>query len=1314
MSVDFAYLQLKAKIIDFLRANLVVPQAYSEIYNSLYLYLSNKLANESSDVASTLKSLDPQALSSAILQCLFDLVKEQILVSERYNVGRYHLSHEYLNSTRSRQDGAGADDVILGSGHPQNISVEQFFEYLQFLAQVYDVANGSFRFDDQDLDSMGSNANKIGVRSQEIANSQTQCLIKQITYGVSSQTANAFNDADLGHSAVVTEHVLVEPFAQNFIQFNRGISENKRFILGLPLLVIDNPKTNKRNYIPVFYYSINQVDFVLRTQVSLSGLVGPFVNKAFLDVIDDIFIAETKVDRAVAIATRESFMRNLDNFLSNNQGGLEDFSKLVDILVEAYAPFCSSVNLMMGNLTRLISLSEVRYRHNRIVLAAIMCQASCDLFKKQVSADFKTMIDAGPEELKKSALRYFFADTNPLNPNKVKIPVFNTFAQESKAAVVVDLDPNRRCDDDQCRAVRSMLKNEVTVLQGPPGTGKTMTVATAAFNHLIRGNTVLVTSYNNAAVDAFLEKATVNDQLCWAKSLKNEVNNSALSLINLAKDLVNRKNNANDYLFSSNMSERLESLEHQIYDNEQLLRLYNQVLNQLQSALDISASQILSGFKDSNGHGEYPSYVRYMFDKLFGKRDESSQDWNLNIALELDANKRQHWLSWIDELIGLLTLDLKLNSSSDAASSFSHRLSVLKWKLFRNKAVFKLLGRERLIWFLNQVKAVVELKLKIHELFNRSGVDVGKVDEGLLAQECLKRIQELSTVALSNEVVNRIKGLCSRTNPIVSNQAMRDLRTIALNPKKIEGEGERLVLHHVLQHFPVTASTLLSVGKSFPMKAGIFDLVIFDEAAQFSFIDALPIIYRAKRIAIIGDPQQLKPIGTYSTNAIERLEVATKLSSVLKLRFNINDTLFDFVRYGCACFDGSAQTIMRLAKDYLEFAAPYGLTSKDIMGKDHNAQGSSFVRYLEPMLLRQNRRSVPEIVDYISSSFYEDKLIAGRDIENKPIQLLSHINNKDYAPGMHFIHVQSQLSKEKNKFGRYLIYSREEIDITLKMVSDIIETGYQGSIGIIAPFRYHIDYLRSQTLMNGDTALSQAVRCGQVKIDTVHKFQGLDCDIIFYDLCLEVLGSNRFALDPNLFNVAMSRAKNFLFVVGNIDAVLSNQRVNFIHNLRRYVCAEMSDAEELAYHAHNAHTSQAIRALTSNTKLSFDTVWEQRLYKEISELLYRDPDFADIDYSLVTQFEYYNYRLDIALIYRNVGLDVECDGSQHYVYWYSPQEYECVASDIQRESILKGAKPLSFETIRFKNSLIDNNPRQCAEQVVNKFKTIIKKIDGRV
>lgn len=84
-----------------------------------------------------------------------------------------------------------------------------------------------------------------------------------------------------------------------------------------------------------------------------------------------------------------------------------------------------------------------------------------------------------------------------------------------------------------------------------------------------------------------------------------------------------------------------------------------------------------------------------------------------------------------------------------------------------------------------------------------------------------------------------------------------------------------------------------SVAAIFPMEAGFFDLVIFDEASQCYVERALPVIMRGHTTVIAGDDKQLQPFDLYnvkvetSEEAFAENEMAMEVESVLDLARNV-------------------------------------------------------------------------------------------------------------------------------------------------------------------------------------------------------------------------------------------------------------------------------------------------------------------------------------------------------------------------------------------------------------------------------------------
>lgn len=63
-----------------------------------------------------------------------------------------------------------------------------------------------------------------------------------------------------------------------------------------------------------------------------------------------------------------------------------------------------------------------------------------------------------------------------------------------------------------------------------------------------------------------------------------------------------------------------------------------------------------------------------------------------------------------------------------------------------------------------------------------------------------------------------------------------------------------------------------TVSEAFPLIKELFDLVIFDEASQCPVKNALPAVFRAKKVVIAGDEKQLPPLTIFESTAIDGMD----------------------------------------------------------------------------------------------------------------------------------------------------------------------------------------------------------------------------------------------------------------------------------------------------------------------------------------------------------------------------------------------------------------------------------------------------------
>lgn len=146
-------------------------------------------------------------------------------------------------------------------------------------------------------------------------------------------------------------------------------------------------------------------------------------------------------------------------------------------------------------------------------------------------------------------------------------------------------------------------------------------------------------------------------------------------------------------------------------------------------------------------------------------------------------------------------------------------------------------------------------------------------------------------------------------------------------------------------------------------------------------------------------------------------------------------------------------------------------------------------------LLREHYRCHPRIIDFCNQRFYGGELITmtSDHNEDKVLQVIKTV------PGNH----------ARGHFNQ------REIDVIIQEVMP--DYSEYESVGIITPYR--------------DQAIAINRALGKDIASTVHKFQGRECDAIIMSMVDNA--PTDFSDDPNLLNVAISRAKTKLCVVVN-------------------------------------------------------------------------------------------------------------------------------------------------------------------------------------
>ncbi|HKD75530.1 MAG TPA: AAA domain-containing protein [Ktedonobacterales bacterium] len=90
----------------------------------------------------------------------------------------------------------------------------------------------------------------------------------------------------------------------------------------------------------------------------------------------------------------------------------------------------------------------------------------------------------------------------------------------------------------------------------------------------------------------------------------------------------------------------------------------------------------------------------------------------------------------------------------------------------------------------------------------------------------------------------------------------------------------------LLRTFPIWAVTNQHVAEFLPLLPELFDLVIIDEASQCDIAGALPLLYRGKRAVVCGDPKQLRHLSFLREDRQRGIATQHGLSAIEREQWN--------------------------------------------------------------------------------------------------------------------------------------------------------------------------------------------------------------------------------------------------------------------------------------------------------------------------------------------------------------------------------------------------------------------------------------------
>jgi len=263
--------------------------------------------------------------------------------------------------------------------------------------------------------------------------------------------------------------------------------------------------------------------------------------------------------------------------------------------------------------------------------------------------------------------------------------------------------------------------------------------------------------------------------------------------------------------------------------------------------------------------------------------------------------------------------------------------------------------------------------------------------------------------------------------------------------------------------------------------------LLIDEAGQALPQAAVGALMRTKRAIVVGDPLQIEPVVT----------LPDTLTQNICRQFNIDPDRFNAP-------DASAQTLADAATAYFaEFDGRHGSRSLGV-----------------PLLV--HRRCDDPMFSVSNVIAYERLMVQAKRPGNSPI--------RDCLGPSVWIDVQGR-AQEK--------WCPEEGTIVLDLLQQLRNKKITPDLYIITPFVIVADNLRRLIWDSGilEGWVDDTAKWPYERIGTVHTVQGRETEAVIFVLGAPLpvhAGARGWAGGrPNLLNVAVTRAKEVLYVVGN-------------------------------------------------------------------------------------------------------------------------------------------------------------------------------------
>lgn len=581
--------------------------------------------------------------------------------------------------------------------------------------------------------------------------------------------------------------------------------------------------------------------------------------------------------------------------------------------------------------------------------------------------------------------------------------------------------------DSQEKVIKNIENNKFIAVQGPPGTGKSQTIVNLVAHLIANGKTVLVASRMDKAVDVVADR--LNELGAPFLALRAGRLNYQRQLSYQLQDLLSGKVDID--------SEYEDSL---FVDVDDMKNHYN-VLNESENKCE--------------------KIIKLENDWRKLSEETSIQESSIGEMQFIKSTLKKPELDAISAIIKTLEHNMEKTgffaniANYGALNSLKKMLKLKSFDVdFENLTRLKQeLDVAGMIYNLRKVEAEIQKTGNLHVLTEQ-------------IKQLKKKQKPLAINILKNRRREALKGIL-RDQIKCQRLKVHALSLVSTKKRQQSHIMETEDFKPILEAFPCWCVTTFAISGSLPLKPGLFDVAIIDEASQCDIASCFPILYRAKKAVIVGDDKQLPHL-----SFLEKAKEQSFLSQYgipekyqLMWRFRTN-SMFDLADY-------------------------YSMNS---------------------VMLDEHFRSLPPIIEFSNREFYGGRMrVMKKDVGDELVLETVHV--------------------PEGKVDFDATRNLPEIETLVKRLYDIVVEDERKnpdkpvSIGIISPFRAQVEQLKISV---AKVLSDHMIKKHQIEIGTAHTFQGDERDIILMSWAFannSFPQSLTFLQKPNLFNVAITRAR---------------------------------------------------------------------------------------------------------------------------------------------------------------------------------------------